>query len=57
MSVGLDLDRKGTHKLIRDDEMMVRLLLNRNNVVARVLFLGHGYSFEGLNSTTIMRTS
>ncbi len=52
-----DLDRKSSHKIIRDDEMVARLLLDRNRVVAGIWVLGHGYYFDGLNSTRIMRTS
>ena len=55
--VGHDLDREGPYKLIREDEVMPRLMLDRDNVLAGILVLGHGYSFEGLNSTTIMRMS
>jgi len=52
-----DLNRKGTHKVIRDDEMVPRLLFNRDRVIAGICVLVHGYSFEGLNSTTTRRTS
>jgi hypothetical protein len=37
--------------------MVPRLLFNRDRVIAGICVLVHGYSFEGLNSTTTRRTS
>ena len=54
-----DLNRKRPHKFVLDDEMMPRLLLDGNDVLARVSLVVHSYSFAGagLNSITISRMS
>ena len=52
-----DLDRKGAHKFVRDHQMMPRLVLDRDYLVARMRFPQHAYSFDGLNSNTIRRMS
>ena len=56
-----DLDRKRAHKKMLDDEMMPRLLLDGDDVLARVSLVVHSYSFAGagagLNSITIKRIS
>ncbi len=52
-----DLDREGAHEFIHKDQMVAWLLLNGNDVFAGILILAHGYSFEGLNSTTTRRMS
>jgi hypothetical protein len=57
--MGCDLHRESTHKLILDHEVVPWLLLDGNDVLARVSLLVHGYSFAGagLNSITIRRMS
>src|ERR1019366_6893536 len=62
-----NLHRERAHEKMLDDEMMPRLLLNRNDVRPRVSPIVHGYSFvgvgagagpgAGLNSNTIRRIS
>ena len=54
-----DLYRKSAHKLILDHEMMPRLLLDGDDVLARVSLVFHSYCFAGagLNSNTIRRIS
>ena len=56
-----DLDRKRAHELVLDHEMMPRLLLDGDDVLARISLLVQSYSFvgagAGLNSITTRRIS
>src|SRR5271166_1809663 len=52
-----DLHREGPHKLVCDDQMVPRLLVNRDRLLARIWLPGQGYCFTGLNWISTRRMS